>query len=66
MARCYLWEFKNRREQHKYLVRLERNAKLCLRQTHNLTKHSKKRLRNIAWCYIRERALEQQSNKWIM
>lgn len=66
MARNYLWEFKNRREQHKYLVRFERNTKFCLRQTHNLTKHSKKRLHNIAWYYARERALEQQDNKWIM
>lgn len=47
MARSYLWEFKNRREQHKYLVRFERNAKFCLRQTHNFTKHSKERHRTI-------------------
>lgn len=47
MARNYLWEFKNRREQHKYLVRFERCMKLCFRQTPNPTKYSKERRRTV-------------------
>ena len=47
MARNYLWEFNNRREQHKYLVRFERNMKFCFRRTPNLAKHSKERRRTV-------------------
>lgn len=64
MSRKHLWEFKNRRQQHKFLV----DAGWCVKQTErhrvHATKHSKKRVHNIAWYYARERALEQQDNKW--
>lgn len=66
MSRKHPWDFKNRREQHKYLVDLEQCCKFSFRHIPNITKHSKKRWREVENYHNREWALKQQDNKWIV
>lgn len=45
MSRKHPWDFKNRREQHKYLVEVEKFNKQYWRKAYRETKHTKERWR---------------------
>lgn len=66
MSRKHFWEFKNRRQQHRFLVAREQCFKFNLRHMSNPTKHSKDRWRKVENYYNREWVLEQQDNKWVI
>lgn len=66
MSRQRFWEFKNRRQQHKFIVAQEQYFKFNLRHMRNVTRHSKKRWRKAEDFYNREWVLKQRANKWIM
>lgn len=65
MARNYLWDFKNRREQHKYLVELEECLKFGFRHTPNITKHSKERWRKVYNVHNKGWSLKRGTGDWI-
>lgn len=66
MSRKHPWDFKNRRQQHKYMVDLEQCLKFGFRHIPNVTKHSKERWREVENYHNKEWALKQQDNKWVM
>lgn len=45
MSRKHPWDFKNRRQQHKALVEVEKSDKQYWRNAYHETKHSKERWR---------------------
>lgn len=65
MARSYLWEFKNRRQQHRYLVYEEECLKFNVRHQSKAIKRTK-RWRQVDSYFRREWKVKQQGNKWIM
>ena len=65
MARNYLWEFKNRREQHKYLVEFEECLKFGFRHTPNITKHSKERWRKAYNVHNKGWSLKRGTADWV-
>lgn len=65
MSRKHFWEFKNRRQQHRYLVYGEECLKFNVRHQSKAIKRTK-RWRQVDRYFCRERALSQRDNKWIM
>ena len=65
MSRKHFWEFKNRRQQHRYLVYKEECLKFNVRHQPKAIKCAK-RWRRIDNYYHREWKVKQQGNKWIM
>ena len=54
MSRKHPWDFKNRREQHKYLVDFKKDNKYILRHMHHDTVHTKERWRKADYLHDRE------------
>lgn len=65
MSRKHPWNFKNRREQHKYMVETEKADKRGRHDCYNETTHTKERWRKAE--YIRERdwLIKARLNGWI-
>ena len=65
MSRKHFWAFKNRRQQHRYLVYEEECLKFNVRHQSKVIKRVK-RWRQLDGYFRRERKVKQRNNKWIM
>lgn len=65
MSRKHFWEFKNRRQQHRYLVYEEECLKFNVRHQSKAIKRVK-RWRQLDGYLCREQKAKQRDNKWIM
>ena len=64
-SRKHFWEFKNRRQQHRYLVYEEECLKFNVRHQSKAIKRTK-RWRQVDGYFRRERKVKQRNNKRIM
>ncbi len=65
MSRKHLWDFKNRRQQHKYMVDLEQCLKYNWRHGRHDTVHTKRRWRKVDYLRGREWIKKARANGWI-
>lgn len=65
MSRKHPWDFKNRREQHKYMVNLEQYCKHNFRHMRHDAVHSKRRWRKAEYIRGRDWIVKARLNGWI-
>ena len=65
MSRKHSWDFKNRHQQHKALVEVEKCYKQYWRNAYHETKHTKKGWRKVDYLRGREWIKKARANGWI-
>lgn len=65
MSRKHPWDFKNRREQHKYMVDLEQCLKYNWRHMRHDTVHNKRRWREAEYLHGKDWVIKARANGWI-